>query len=289
MVITRRVGCLRRTSGGRVGTEHRSNAADRLDPTIAHNARVWNYWLGGKDHYAADREAGDHVFRMFPDIVHVARADREFLGRAVRFLADEAGIRQFLDIGTGLPTAENTHEVAQRVAPESRIVYADNDALVLVHARALLTSSPQGATDYVDADIRDTDRLLEAAGRTLDFSRPVAIMLLGVLNFVLDTEEAQRVVRRLMDAVPSGSYLVLTHPTLELGGEGNVEAMQFWNQNAKPPITARSGAEVARFLDGLELLEPGLVSCARWRPDPADGSGTAPAQVAQYGAVARKP
>lgn len=257
----------------------------RIDPGVAHNARVWNYWLGGKDHFPADREVGDHVLRMFPAIAEVARADRAFLGRAVGHLAGEAGIRQFLDIGTGLPTADNTHEVAQRTAPDARIVYADNDPLVLAHARALLTSTPEGATAYVDADVRDTDALLHAAARTLDFDRPVAVMLLGILNFVLDTGEALGIVTRLMEAVPPGSHLVLTHPTLELGGEANTEAMAFWNENAKPPITARSGAEIARFLDGLELLPPGLVSCAEWRPDPA----TAPARVAQYGVVARKP
>ncbi|WP_433256858.1 SAM-dependent methyltransferase [Streptosporangium sp. CA-135522] len=259
-----------------------------LNPEVAHNARVWNYWLGGKDHYPADREVGDRVFRMFPDIVHVARADRAFLGRAVRHLAGEMGIRQFLDIGTGLPTVDNTHEVAQRLGPESRIVYVDNDPLVLVHARALLTGSPQGATDYIDADARDTGTILKAAAQTLDFDRPVAIMLLGILNFILDTDEARGIVRRLVDAVPSGSYLVLTHPTLELGGEANAEAMRFWNEHATPPITARSGEEVAGFLDGLELLEPGMVSCSRWRPEPADIGG-APAEVAQFGAVGRKP
>lgn len=177
---------------------------------------------------------------------------------------------------------ENTHEVAQRIAPDARVVYVDNDPIVLTHARALLTSSAEGRTNYVDADARDPRAIIEAASETLDFDRPVAIMLLGILNFVLDTEEATSIVRELVDAVPSGSYVVLTHPTLELGGEGNTEAMAFWNENAKPPITARSGAEVAAFLDGLELVEPGLVSCARWR----DEEGT---QVAQYGAVARKP
>ncbi|MET7639942.1 SAM-dependent methyltransferase [Streptomyces sp. NPDC005438] len=260
----------------------------RLDTTVAHNARVWNYWLGGKDNYLVDHEAGDHVYRMFPDIVHVARADRAFLGRVVRHLTGEVGIRQFLDIGTGLPTVENTHQVAQQVTPESRIVYVDNDPLVLLHARALLTSSPEGGTDYIDADIRDVDALLEAAGATLDLSRPVAVMLLGIINFVLDDEEARRVVHRLLEAVPSGSYLALTHPTLELGGEGNVEAMAFWNENATPPIKARSRAQIEEFLSPLELLEPGLVSCARWRPE-RDSDGRLPLEVPQYGAVGRKP
>lgn len=262
--------------------------SSRLNPDVAHNARVWNYWLGGKDHYPADREIGERIFGMFPNIVHVARADRAFLGRTVRYLAGEAGIRQFLDIGTGLPSVDNTHEVAQRLAPQARIVYVDNDPLVMVHARALLTSTPEGATDYIDSDARDVDKVLRAASETLDLDRPVAVMLLGILNFVLDTEEAREMVRRLMEAMPSGSYLALTHPTLELGGEANVEAMRFWNEHATPPITARSREEVTGFFDGLELLEPGIVSCSRWRPEFA-GIGEAPAEVAQFGAVARKP
>ncbi|MFF5208366.1 SAM-dependent methyltransferase [Streptosporangium sp. NPDC000396] len=268
--------------------QQNSPEPSKLNPDVAHNARVWNHWLGGKDHYPVDRQVGDRVFGMYPNIVHVARADRAFLGRAVRYLAGEAGIRQFLDIGTGLPTVDNTHEVAQRVAPESRIVYVDNDPLVLVHARALLTSTPEGVTDYIDADAHDPDKILRAAAKTLDLTRPVAVMLLGILNFILDTGKAQEIVKRLIDAVPSGSYLVLTHPTLELGGEGNIEAMRFWNENATPPITARTGQEIARFLDGLEVLEPGMVSCSRWRPELVD-IDDAPAEVAQFGAVARKP
>ncbi|WBB58017.1 SAM-dependent methyltransferase [Streptomyces sp. WMMC500] len=258
-----------------------------VDASVAHNARVWNHWLNGKDHYEVDRQVGDHVAGMFPLIRDVARADRVFLGRAVRFLAGEAGIRQFLDIGTGLPTANNTHEVAQQVAPASRIVYVDNDPLVLSHARALLTSTPQGATAYVAADAHEPEAILREAARTLDFGRPVAVMMLGILNFVLDDAAAQRVVRELMEATPPGSYLVLTHPTVELGGEGNVAAMKFWNENATPPITARSLDQVTRFFDGLELLDPGIVSCSRWRPEP--NAFGAPAVVPQFGAVARKP
>ncbi|MFE1950324.1 SAM-dependent methyltransferase [Streptomyces sp. NPDC059524] len=258
---------------------------ERIASHIAHNARVWNYWLGGKDHYQVDEQVGDMVTSMYPSIGEVARADRAFLGRAVTFLAGEAGVRQFLDIGTGLPTVDNTHEVAQRIAPDARIVYVDNDPIVLTHARALLTSTAEGATNYVDADAHDPRAIVEAASATLDFDRPVAIMLLGILNFVLDTDEAAAIVRRLVDAVPSGSYVVLTHPTLELGGEGNEAAMKFWNENATPPITARTGAEVLGFLDGLELVEPGLVSCARWR---SEGTEEGPL-VAQFGVVARKP
>jgi O-methyltransferase involved in polyketide biosynthesis len=258
-----------------------------VDPSVAHNARVWNYWLGGKEHYLADREAGDRVAAMFPGIVEVALADRVFLGRAVRYLAGEAGIRQFLDIGTGLPTVDNTHEVAQRTAPRSRVVYVDNDPLVLAHARALLTSTPAGAADYIDADLREPETILRVAAKTLDFSRPTALMLLGVVNFIPDTDEALTVVRRLLDALPSGSYMALTHPTLELGGEANAAAMRFWNENATPPITARSSKEIAAFFEGLEMLEPGLVSCSRWRPE-ATPFGE-PREVPHFGAVARKP
>ncbi|MFJ5098181.1 SAM-dependent methyltransferase [Streptomyces sp. NPDC088557] len=259
---------------------------DRIRTDIAHNARVWNYWLGGKDNYPVDRAVGEQVTGFYPSIGEVARADRAFLGRVVTYLAAEEGVRQFLDIGTGLPTADNTHEVAQRSAPDARIVYVDNDPIVLTHARALLTSAPEGVTEYVDADAHDPREIVASAGKTLDFSRPVAVMMLGILNFVLDTDEARSIVRTLMDAVPSGSLLVLTHPTLEpeLGGEGNEAAMAFWNENATPPITARSRAEFTSFFEGLDLLEPGIVSCSRWRND----SAGAPV-VAQFGAVGRKP
>ncbi|MCW2884385.1 MAG: hypothetical protein JWL58_1247 [Streptosporangiaceae bacterium] len=258
-----------------------------LDTSVAHTARIWNYWLGGKDNYPADQEVGDQIRAFLPNIVTSARADRAFLTRAVRHLVAEAGIRQFLDIGTGLPSAGNTHEVAQAIAPECRIVYVDNDPLVLVHAHALLTSSPPGVTDYIEADARDTDAILRAAARTLDFSRPIAIMLLGVLNFIGDSDEAHSLVNTLIGAVPSGSYLAIAHPTKEINPEESEEAVRFWNENAKPPITLRSAEELTRFFDRLELLEPGVVSCTRWRPDPQD-VGTTP-DVYQYGAVGRKP
>ncbi|WP_335938232.1 SAM-dependent methyltransferase [Streptomyces sp. PTD5-9] len=264
-------------------SEPNTPLSDRIRSDIAHNARVWNHWLGGKDNYPVDRAVGDQVTGMYPSIGEVARADRAFLGRAVRFLAGEAGIDQFLDIGTGLPTADNTHEVAQLTRPGARVVYVDNDPIVLAHARALLTSSSEGVTDYIDADAHRPEEILRAVTPTLDLGKPVAVMLLGILNFITDTDEARRIVRALMDAVPSGSYLALTHPTLELGGEGNEEAMRFWNENATPPITARSRTEFASFLTGLDLVEPGIVSCARWRAEPGA------AQVAQFGAVARKP
>ncbi|SDH03018.1 S-adenosyl methyltransferase [Sinosporangium album] len=262
--------------------------SEKLNPEIAHSARVWNYWLGGKDHYPSDREVGDHVSSLHPNIAHVARADRAFLGRVVHYLAADIGIRQFLDIGTGLPTVDNTHEIAQRVSPDSRVVYVDNDPLVLVHARALLTSTPEGATDYIEADLHDPKAILTAAEATLDFDKPVGIMLLGILNFILDDGEAAAVVRQLLDRVPSGSYVAVTHPTFEIGGEANIEGMRFWNENATPKIRARGSAEIARFFDGLELLEPGVVSCAHWRPDLPDIADQPPA-VPQYGAVGLKP
>jgi O-methyltransferase involved in polyketide biosynthesis len=256
----------------------------KLDTSVAHTARIWNYWLEGKDNYPADRKVGDQIRAFLPGIVTSARADRAFLGRVVRYLVEEAGIRQFLDIGTGLPTAGNTHEVAQAIAPECRIVYVDNDPLVLVHARALLIGTPEGATDYIEADARDTDKILLAAAKTLDFSQPIAIMLLGVLNFIGDTDQAQKIVNSLTNAVPSGSFLALAHPTKEINPEASEEAAQFWNKNAKPPITLRSRQELADFFDGLELLEPGVVSCSRWRPDIADSP-----EVYQFGAAGRKP
>ena len=258
-----------------------------LNASVPHPARVWNYFLGGKDNFPADREAGDQVLALMPEIVDSARADRAFLRRVVRYLAGEAGIRQFLDIGTGLPTADNTHEVAQAVAPESRIVYVDNDPIVLAHARALLTSGPAGVTDYVEADVRDTDKLLQAAARTLDFSQPVALMMLGILNFVVDDDEAHAIVNRLLDAASSGSYLAVVHPTREVHGEAMAKTLRLWNERGGAPIVDRSPQELARFFDRLELLEPGVVSCSQWRPDPGDPSSQV--EVAHFCAVGRKP
>jgi len=263
-----------------------------IDTTVPHSARVWNYWLGGKDNYPVDRAAGDEYRRIFPQIVDIARTDRAFLGRAVRYLAGEAGIRQFLDIGTGLPTLDNTHEVAQRVAPDSRIVYVDNDPLVLVHARALLNSTPEGVCDYIEADLCEPGKILDAAAATLDFAKPAAITLLGILHFISDHEQAFRLAAQLMDAVPSGSYLALTHATLDpsLGGEAtaeaNAEAQKYWNENAAVPITPRTREQILRFFDGMELVEPGLVSMSRWRPEPSPFGD--PPEVAGFCGVGRK-
>jgi O-methyltransferase involved in polyketide biosynthesis len=258
--------------------------APKLDTGVPQTARIWNYWLGGKDNFAVDRQVGDEIREAFPEIVGNAVASRAFLSRVVRYLAGEAGIRQFLDIGTGLPTAENTHEVAQRVAPESRIVYADNDPLVLVHARALLTSSPEGVTDYADADLRDPERIVQEAARTLDFTQPIALMMLGILGHVAD-DEAESIVKRLVAALPSGSYVVINDGTDT--SPGVVEAARLWNESATPPYLLRSPDHIAHFFDGLELVEPGVVSTPLWRPDPSP-SGP-PAERDLFCGVGRKP
>ena len=258
-----------------------------LDTTVSHSARIWNYWLGGKDNYAVDRLAGDKVAAMLPIIVIQARADRAFLGRAIRHLVSQEGIRQFLDIGTGLPTADNTHEVAQRLAPESRIVYADNDPLVLVHARALLTSTPQGSCDYVDGDLHNPDKILAEAARTLDLAKPVALMLLGVLHHIPDTDEAYAIVRRLAAELAPGSFLAINHSTSAVSGEAMEEAVRHWNQVGTPSMTLRSPEQVARFFDGLDLLPPGVVSCSLWRPEPGPVAG-GPTEVDEFCGVARK-
>ncbi|GIE97809.1 SAM-dependent methyltransferase [Paractinoplanes rishiriensis] len=257
-----------------------------LNTDVPHSARLWNYLLGGKDNFAADREAAEYALALMPELVQSARANREFLGRAVRYLAGE-GIRQFLDVGTGLPTASNTHEVAQAVAADSRIVYVDNDPMVLVHARALLTSTPQGATDYIEADLRATGRILADARKTLDFDQPVAIILSGILNFVVDDAEAREIVDHLLAAVPSGSYLLISHPTEEVNGPAVRESMRQWNESGAAPITARSRDGIAAFFTGLDLLDPGVVTCTAWRPDPARPGITD--TVSEFAGVARKP
>jgi O-methyltransferase involved in polyketide biosynthesis len=254
-----------------------------IDTSVPHSARIWNYWLGGKDNYPVDREAGDQYREAFPEIVDVARASRRFLTRAVRWLAGEAHVRQFLDIGTGLPAADNTHEVAQRVAPDARVVYVDNDPVVLAHARALLTST-QGVTAYVDADLHEPDTILEAAVRTLDFSQPVALMLMGILGH-FDYDEARSIVKRLLDPLPSGSYLALNDGT-NIINEKFAQAQEIYNRSGAVPYHLRSPEQIAGFFEGLELVEPGLVSCPQWRPDAADGP---PEELDAFGGVGRKP
>jgi hypothetical protein len=258
-----------------------------IDTTISHSARVWDYWLGGKDNYPVDREVGDRIADMLPEIVAHARSDRLFLGRAVRFLAGEAGVRQFLDIGTGLPTVDNTHEVAQRVAPESRVVYVDNDPLVLAHAQALLTSAPGGATAYLQADMHDPRDVIAGAARTLDFSRPVAVTMLGVLWHVLDDDEADAILSTLMDATAPGSYLAVVHPTLEATGEKMAAAIRYWNEYGTPPGRHRTPQQLAWLFRRLELVEPGVVSAPQWRPEATPFGEPEPND--QFCAVGRKP
>jgi hypothetical protein len=257
-----------------------------IDASVAHSARFWDYLLGGKNNYPVDREVGEQVLARNPSLRENARADRGFLARAVRYLTGEVGIRQLLDIGTGLPSVNNTHQVAQAIAPECRIVYVDNDPLVLAHARALLTSTPQGVTAYLHADVRDPDVILQEAAQALDFTQPVGLMLLGIVNYIIDTDEAHTVVNRLLDALPSGSYLALSHPTAEVRGEEVEESMRLWNSSGAAPIRTRSRQELTSFFNRLELLEPGVVPCSRWRPEPSDLG--VPGEVHQYCGVGRK-
>ena len=261
--------------------------APGLDTRHAHSARVYNYWLGGEDNFAADREAAEQAIAANPGIVADVRANRAFLVRAVRYLTAECGIRQFLDVGTGLPTASNTHQVAQVIAPEARVVYADNDPIVLSHARALLSSTPEGACDYVEADLRDTLAILRAASATLDLSQPVALMLLIILHLVSDADDPYDIVATLLRALPAGSYLVLAHPASDIRAAQMAEMTKRVNQRMSgPKATMRDRAAVTRFFDGLELLEPGVVQPQQWRPEPGILS---PPQVTAWCGVARKP
>jgi len=257
-----------------------------FDTSVAHIARVYNFWLGGRDNYAADREAAGEVIAAYPTIRASVRAQRAFLGRAVQYLVTEAAIRQFLDIGTGLPSAENTHEVAQRAAPRSRVVYVDSDPIVLAHARALLTSSPEGATHYVDADLRDTGKICEQAAEILDFSSPLAILLVGVLHCIPDADDPAGIVARLVDAMPPDSYLVIAHPASDIHASQVGTAANRINPLMAEPVTLRTHEQVSRFFDGLELIKPGLVQLHRWRPGP---EGPVPdGDIANYGGVGRK-
>jgi trans-aconitate methyltransferase len=257
-----------------------------VDPTVAHIARVQDYWLGGKDHFEADRRAGEEAVGRLPDMVASVRNTRAFLGRTVRFLARERGIRQFLDVGTGIPTASNTHEVAQQIAPESRIVYVDNDPMVLAHARALLASSPEGRCSYIDADIRWPEKILAAAAGVLDFTQPVAVVLMAVLQFVPDEDHPHEVVRRLMAAMAPGSCLVISHPASDIQAAAMAGMATRLNQLMAQRVKPRSRDEVAAFFDGLELASPGVVRCPEWQPDlPEDAEG----KSTMWGGVAQKP
>jgi O-methyltransferase involved in polyketide biosynthesis len=256
-----------------------------FDTSVPSPARMWNYWVGGKDHFAADREAADKIMAAMPALPAIARSVRHFLIDIVHSLTVDYGIRQFLDIGTGLPTADNTHDVAQRAAPESRIVYADYDPVVLAHARALLTSSPEGKTDYIEADLRETDTILSAAARTLDFSKPVAILLLAVLHFIPDEDDPYAIVRKLVDAVPSGSFLVIVHAPSDRSPEEMAEQTRRYNESGAELMNPRSQEEILRFFTGLELIGPGVAPLSEWLPKGQAG----PASGEAVAGVGRKP
>jgi hypothetical protein len=254
-----------------------------FDASVPHPARVYNYWLGGKDNFAPDRNAAEQVIRLLPGIVAGVRANRGFLARAVEYLSGQ-GIRQFLDVGTGLPAPDNTHEVAQRVAPESRVVYVDNDPMVVVHAVALLASTKEGRCTYVEADMRDADYILNEASQTLDFSQPVALMLLMILHLVPGDAEAERIVAALASRLVPGSYIAISHMTADFAPEAVMTAARAYNEMAPDPVTARSQAQVKALFGGHRLIEPGLVAVNQWRPGGRDGEEP---PTDQYAAIAQ--
>jgi hypothetical protein len=258
--------------------------ADGLDPRVPHPSRVYAYWLGGKDYYPADRSAAEEVMRLRPQVVAGARANRQFLARVVAFLAGPCGVRQFLDIGTGLPAPDNTHEAAQRVAPHCRVVYCDNDPLVLAHARALLTSTPQGTCDYIDADLRDPATIMGHAASTLDFTQPVAVLLLAILHLLPDADDPWRIVATLAATLAPGSYLAISHLTADFAPEQVSAAARAYNTLAPVPVTARSHAQVTALLGGQPLVAPGVVNVTEWRPAPG---GPFPQPADLYAALAR--
>ncbi|MDX6740385.1 SAM-dependent methyltransferase [Actinocorallia sp. A-T 12471] len=261
-----------------------TSEAPEVNPDVPQTARIWNYWLGGKDNFAVDRQVGDEILKVLPDMALFARATRAFLRRSVHHLAADLGVRQFLDVGTGLPTADNTHQVAQRADPSARVVYVDNDPHVLAHARALLTGTEEGETAYLAADLRDPDNIIAAAADTLDFAQPIALLLMGVVGHITDDGEARALVRRLVSALPSGSYLALYDATNVID-PASAEAIEIWNRDANPPYVLRSPAKLESFFDGLELLPPGLVSCPRWHPEP----GADTTEIDEFCGVGRKP
>jgi S-adenosyl methyltransferase len=275
-------------TGDNLGALSDGDTAEKVpfDTSVAHQARMYDYVLGGKDNYAADRAAVEAGLRVWPDMAFAMRANRAFLGRAVRYLAADAGMRQFLDIGTGIPTSGNTHEIVQAIAPQSRVVYVDYDPVVLAHARALLVSRDEGATAYIDADLRDTDRILAEAAELLDFSQPVAITLLAILHAIPDADDPHAIVAKLIGAVPAGSCLAVSHSGSDLFVPDTKETFStVINQTMQQQYTARSREQIARFFAGMDLVAPGLVPVEEWRPDPAmANAGTS----AVYGAVGRK-
>ena len=260
-----------------------------INTSVAHPARRYDYWLGGKDNFPADQASGDAVEAAFPTIRMTVVENRRFLVRAVRLLAGELGIRQFLDIGTGIPTSPNVHEVAQSIAPESRVVYVDNDPIVLAHARALLRSGPQGATAYIDADLREPDKILQHPDllRTLDLSRPVALMLVAILHFIPDSDDPHGTVARLVGAMAPGSYLIVTHATSDFMPPEAADAVDDEGAQSRVPFRFRTKQEIARFLDGLEILPPGIQPLSEWRAESEPQPRPSPADIAGYAAVAR--
>lgn len=258
-----------------------------FDTAVPNPARVWNYWIGGKDNYAADRAAAEAVIAAFPVLPSIARTTRRFLVDAVQELAGDCGVRQFLDIGTGLPTADNTHEVAQRVAPDSRVVYVDNDPVVLAHARALLTSTPGGKTDFILADLHDPETILTEAARTLDFGQPVAIVLLGVLHFIGEDADPYGIVARLMDAAVAGSYLVIGHTGSDIPSAGFLEGLRAYNERSPVKLVARSREQIDRLIAGLEPVSPGVIPLGQWfERGQLGGDG---ADLPGYVGIVRKP
>ncbi len=254
-----------------------------------HSARMYDYYLGGKDNFTADREAAEQALAVFPNARLVSQQNRAFMIRTARYLAGEVGIRQFLDIGTGIPTSPNLHEVAQTISPDARVVYADNDPIVLTHARALLTSTPAGRTGYIEADLRDVDRILAAPHlrATLDLDQPVALFLIAVLHFIPDTDDPYGIVRRLLDPLPAGSHLVLTHGTADVNPDA--ERLYAAYQQRGIHLQSRTRAECEHFFDELDLVDPGVQIVHRWRPDDTVPDTLTDAEVSNYGAVGRKP
>jgi S-adenosyl methyltransferase len=261
-------------------------ALAQIDTTVAHSARRYDYWLGGKDNFAADRESGDAIAAAFPSVRIAVIENRRFVRRATDFLARHAGIQQFLDIGTGIPTSPNVHEIAQGIAPASRVVYVDNDPIVLAHARALLASSPEGATAYIDADVRHSDQITSnlELREIFDFSRPVALMLAAILHFIPDEDDPYGLVARLVGALPKGSYLVMSHATNDFLTPDEVAEISAGRWG---PFFARSEAEFARFFDGFELVPPGITSVAEWRAEAEPKPRPTAAEAYTYCAVAR--
>ncbi|NMO50746.1 SAM-dependent methyltransferase [Actinoplanes sp. TBRC 11911] len=260
-----------------------------MDTSVPHPARRYNYWLGGKDHFEADRQSGDAIERAFPIVVELARANRAFMRRSVKFLAD-TGIRQFLDIGTGLPAPDNTHEIAQRVDPSSRVVYVDNDPIVMVHARALMQGDPRGRTAYLEADLRDPDAILAhpALRDTLDPEQPVGLLLLAILHFLHDDEQTAAVVRRLVDSLPSGSYLALSHGTMDFSTPEGVAAYEKMFAAGGTDVRARSKATIDEYFDGLEIVDPGIVAVSDWRPEDRAEERPVSTDLGIYAVVGRK-